>query len=56
MRGDGARFRERFGIEPGRPVLLYVGRVAHEKNIDFLLRMFVRLRARCPGGAVRHRR
>jgi glycosyltransferase involved in cell wall biosynthesis len=46
--GDGARFRERFGIEPGRPVVLYVGRVAHEKNIDFLLRMFVRLRERCP--------
>ena len=47
-RGDGARFRERFGIEPGRPMVLYVGRVAHEKNIDFLLRMFVRLRERCP--------
>ncbi len=29
-------------------MLLYVGRVAYEKNIDFLLRMFVRLRARCP--------
>ena len=46
--GDGARFRERFGIEAGRPVVLYVGRVAYEKNIDFLLRMFVRLRERCP--------
>jgi 1,2-diacylglycerol 3-alpha-glucosyltransferase len=46
--GDGARFRVRFGIEPERPVVLYVGRVAHEKNIDFLLRMFVRLRERCP--------
>ena len=47
-RGDGARFRQRFGIEPGRPVVLYVGRVAHEKNIDFLLRVFVQVRARCP--------
>ena len=47
-RGDGARFRERFGIEADRPMLLYVGRVAYEKNIDFLLRMFVRLRARRP--------
>jgi glycosyltransferase involved in cell wall biosynthesis len=46
--GNGARFRERFGIEPGRPLLLYVGRVAHEKNIDFLLRMFVKLRAQRP--------
>jgi len=47
-RGDGTRFRKRFGIEADRPMLLYVGRVAHEKNIGFLLRMFVRLRARCP--------
>jgi glycosyltransferase involved in cell wall biosynthesis len=38
--GDGARFRNRHGIELGRPALLYVGRVAHEKNIDFLLHMF----------------
>jgi len=48
QRGDGARFRERFNIGADRPVLLYVGRVAHEKNIDFLLRMFVRVRARRP--------
>jgi glycosyltransferase involved in cell wall biosynthesis len=30
-------FRERFGIDLGRPVALFVGRVAHEKNIGFLL-------------------
>ncbi|MFZ2854153.1 MAG: glycosyltransferase, partial [Rhodocyclaceae bacterium] len=30
-------FRARHGIDPTRPVALYVGRVAHEKNIDFLL-------------------
>ena len=30
-------FRARHGIAPARPVALYVGRVAHEKNIDFLL-------------------
>ncbi len=30
-------FRARHGIDPARPVALYVGRVAHEKNIDFLL-------------------
>ena len=41
--GDGARFRARHGIEADRLVLLHVGRVAHEKNIDFLLRMFVRV-------------
>lgn len=35
--GDGAAFRARHGIRPERPVALYVGRVAHEKNIDFLI-------------------
>jgi glycosyltransferase involved in cell wall biosynthesis len=42
--GDGARFRRAHGIPPGRPVLVYVGRVAFEKNIDFLLRMLRRVR------------
>lgn len=36
-KGDGKAFRARHGIEPGRPVALFVGRVAHEKNIGFLL-------------------
>ena len=34
---DGAAFRARHGIPPERPVALFVGRVAHEKNIGFLL-------------------
>jgi glycosyltransferase involved in cell wall biosynthesis len=38
-RGDGAQFRAHHGIAPGRPMLLFVGRVAYEKNIDFLLRV-----------------
>jgi 1,2-diacylglycerol 3-alpha-glucosyltransferase len=33
----GSRFRAAHGIEAERPVALYVGRVAHEKNIGFLL-------------------
>jgi len=48
IRGDGARFRQRFSLPAHRPLLLYVGRVAYEKNIDFLLRMFVKLRALRP--------
>lgn len=32
-------FRSRHGIPPDCPVALYVGRVAHEKNIEFLLDM-----------------
>ncbi|MDR3394327.1 MAG: glycosyltransferase [Parasulfuritortus sp.] len=35
--GDRARFRERHGIPEAQPVVLFVGRVAHEKNIDFLI-------------------
>jgi len=47
-RGDGARFRARFKLPGDRPLLLYVGRVAYEKNIDFLLRTFVRVRNQRP--------
>jgi 1,2-diacylglycerol 3-alpha-glucosyltransferase len=39
--GVGARFRAQYGIAPDRPLVLNVGRVAHEKNLGFLLRMFV---------------
>jgi 1,2-diacylglycerol 3-alpha-glucosyltransferase len=47
--GDGARFRAAFGIAAQRPLLLYVGRVAHEKNIEFLLHAFVAVRRMRPG-------
>lgn len=46
--GDGAVFRTRHGIAPGRPTLVHVGRVAFEKNIDFLLRVLVQVRRRIP--------
>ncbi len=46
--GDGAGFRQRYGIAAGRPMLLFVGRVAHEKNIGFLLRMMAQLRQSRP--------
>ena len=46
--GNGARFRASFGIPAERPLLLYVGRVAHEKNIEFLLHAFVALRRARP--------
>ncbi len=35
--GDGVAFRLHHGIEADRPMALFVGRVAHEKNIGFLL-------------------
>lgn len=46
--GDGAAFRQRHGIPAARPLLNFVGRVAFEKNIDFLLRMLVRVRQEVP--------
>ena len=46
--GDGAAFRARHGIPPGQPVALFVGRVAHEKNIGFLLEAMVHTRRQCP--------
>lgn len=36
---DGKAFRQKYDIPLDRPMLLYVGRVAFEKNIDFLLGM-----------------
>lgn len=45
---DGGTFRDRYGISRQRPVALFVGRVAHEKNIDFLLRMANELRRQQP--------
>lgn len=41
-------FRARHGIAPTRPVALYVGRVAHEKNIEFLLEVVALARQTLP--------
>ncbi|CAM8365293.1 glycosyltransferase [Candidatus Methylopumilus planktonicus] len=40
---DGEYFRMSHDIPLARPMLLFVGRVAHEKNIGFLLEMHVEL-------------
>jgi len=41
-------FRDRHGIAEDRLVALYVGRAAHEKNIDFLLNALPHALATCP--------
>jgi 1,2-diacylglycerol 3-alpha-glucosyltransferase len=48
VRGDALRFRSGQAIPAGRPLVLYVGRVAHEKNIGFLIDCFVDVRRARP--------
>ena len=43
--GDGSAFRRRHDLTQERPLLLFVGRAAHEKNIGFLLEMMLALKA-----------
>jgi glycosyltransferase involved in cell wall biosynthesis len=40
-KANGKNFREKYGITLDRPMGLFVGRVAFEKNISFLLRTWV---------------
>ncbi len=46
--GDGERFKRKHGIDPARPCLLFVGRLVHEKNIGFLLRVVAQVKQRIP--------
>ncbi len=46
--GHGERFRIDAGIPPARPLMTYVGRVAHEKNIEFLIDVFGEVRKTIP--------
>jgi 1,2-diacylglycerol 3-alpha-glucosyltransferase len=46
--GVGERFRAEARIPAGRPLVTYVGRVAHEKNIEFLVNVFVEVRRTVP--------
>lgn len=46
--GDGSRFRLQSGLPPDRPLMTYIGRVAHEKNIDFLIQVFTKVRESVP--------
>jgi glycosyltransferase involved in cell wall biosynthesis len=42
--GDRESFRNNYNISQERPVLLFLGRVAHEKNIGFLLKVLTHIR------------
>jgi len=45
---DSQRFRKVKGYKPEDQVVLFMGRVAEEKNIDFLMRVVHRLKPRIP--------
>ena len=45
---NGDVFREDHQIPPDRPTLVHIGRVAHEKNIGFLLQMLAVLKKHIP--------
>ena len=47
--GQRARFRQQHAIADERPVALYVGRAAHEKNIDFLIEALREALKKVPG-------
>ncbi|PKO87876.1 MAG: glycoside hydrolase [Betaproteobacteria bacterium HGW-Betaproteobacteria-12] len=44
-----AELRASWGVGPGRPACLYVGRLAPEKNLDLVLRSFAAIQRRHPG-------
>jgi glycosyltransferase involved in cell wall biosynthesis len=46
--GDGENFRKSYNIPLDRPTLIFIGRVAFEKNIDFLLHVVDKVRQRIP--------
>jgi 1,2-diacylglycerol 3-alpha-glucosyltransferase len=46
--GDGARFRALAQLPADRPLLVYVGRIAFEKNIEFLIESYARVRLQAP--------
>jgi glycosyltransferase involved in cell wall biosynthesis len=47
-RRRSAVLRQRWGASDDAPVLLYVGRLASEKNVPLALEAFAAVRARCP--------
>ena len=43
-----AAFRQEFGLPPGAPLVIYLGRLAPEKNLGTMLRAFAQARERRP--------
>ncbi|MCC7111656.1 MAG: glycosyltransferase [Deltaproteobacteria bacterium] len=45
-RGDNERFRQRYGIRPDESVVLYLGRIGTEKNVELIINTFAELKRR----------
>lgn len=45
---QGSWFREAYGIPAGAPLLMYVGRISREKNLDLVIPMMERIVQTCP--------
>jgi len=45
---DGTAFRQRYGIPLDRPMLTFIGRLAFEKNVDFIIHALTRIRHQRP--------
>ena len=48
QKGDGKDFRKKHNIPVSRPTLVHVGRIAHEKNTEFLLNVLVKVKQSIP--------
>ncbi len=44
-----ARLRERWGVGPDGLAVIYLGRIAAEKNLELAIEAFEKIRDRCPG-------
>jgi 1,2-diacylglycerol 3-alpha-glucosyltransferase len=47
-KGQGKNFRQKYDIPADRPVIMHVGRVAHEKNIDLIFNALVEVKKSIP--------
>jgi glycosyltransferase involved in cell wall biosynthesis len=45
-KGDNARFRAKYGIKADENVLLYLGRIGTEKNVELVIKTFAELKKR----------
>ncbi|MCQ2735864.1 MAG: D-sedoheptulose 7-phosphate isomerase [bacterium] len=45
---DGSAIKEKYGFKPEEKILIYVGRMAPEKNLPFMIDAFRKINSKCP--------